>query len=89
MIIILGAVSHAKVGLVRDHLDHRVKEYMVAHYCQQHHTEEDYGGPLFEPNSLVGLPMKGIEGHWMSDETTATWTRIIVAPRREFYYPIE
>ena len=74
-----------KVGGVRNYLHDRMKECMVARYCEG----EPSGESIFESDSLIRLPLDEREDHWMHDETTATWTRIIAVPRKGFYYPSE
>ena len=79
------AICNTKIGMVRNHLQDRLKEYMVAHYCEEEPTDGNSGGSIFASDILMGLPLEEREDHWIHDETTAAWTRIIVVPRKELY----
>ena len=37
----------------------------------------------------MGLQPEETEDHWVRDETSATWTRVIVGPRKLPYHPEE
>ena len=47
------------------------------------------GASIFDYGSPMGLIPGELEDHWVRDLTTATWTRSIVVPRRDFYHPSE
>ena len=83
--MVSDAICNTKVGGVLDYLQDRLTECMVAHYCEDEPTEDNSGESIFESDSLMGLPLEEREDHWIHDETIATWTRIIVVPRKELH----
>ena len=58
---------------------------MVAELCEDDPFDSALGESIFEPGSRMGLQLEESEDHWIRDETTATWTRVIVIPRKTPY----
>jgi len=51
--------------------------------------EAGAGESIFEHGSKMGLLGEEIKDYWIYDSTAATWTRMIVEPRRDYYHPSE
>ena len=62
----------------------------MAQLCEDEEVlKEDVGESIFEPGSRMGLQSEEPEDYWIHDATAATWTRMVIVPRREYYYPEE
>ena len=51
--------------------------------------KEEVGASIFDHGSRMGIIPEESQDYWVRDLTTATWKRLIVVPRREFYHPSE
>ena len=52
-------------------------------------SEAELGASIFDHGSPMGVIPDESADRWGRDLSTATWTRSIVVPRREFYHPSE
>ena len=50
---------------------------------------EDMDESIFDYGSTLGQLPYAERDYWGYDKTAATWTRVIVVPRKEFYHPSE
>ena len=95
------AMGSTKVGEVRKELEKKCERLLMSVLCgedvsgdtrgiQPDRAEsEDPGGSIFDHGSRMGLiPGEDVD-HWLRDEVTATWTRVIRVPRRAMYHPSE
>ena len=82
-------MANTKVGEVREHFHQQLSKCMLAELYEEDPVDADLGESIFEPGSRMGLRFEESEDHWIRDETTATWTRVIVVPRRTLYFPDE
>ena len=81
---IAKSLCSTEVGEVREHFTHHLKRCMFAELCG-----DVVGESIFESGSQMGLQLEETEDHWMRGETSATWTRVIVVPRKSPYHPEE
>ena len=79
--IISEALASTRVGEVRERFLQQLSRCMLAELCEDDPVEADLGESIFEPASRMGLQPEESEDHWIRDETTATWTRVIIVPR--------
>ena len=85
------------VGEVRHFLDRQLGQCLLSELCEDASPEaqlggssgEELGASIFDYGSQMGLIPDEPENYWVRDLTTATWTRFIVIPRKEFYHPSE
>jgi len=93
------AIACTNVGEVRHVLDRRLSQCMMTELCEEESPARvlsrggslgaELGASIFDYGSPMGIIPDESEDHWDRDLTTATWTRSIVVPRREFYHPSE
>ena len=78
------SLSNTEIAEVREHFTHHLQRCMMAELCG-----DVIGESIFESGSQMGLQPEETEDHWIRDETSATWTRVIVVPRKFPYHPEE
>ena len=98
------AIGSTNVGQLRDRLDVQLNQCLLAELVESPGVSgpggndlagvdaglgEDMSESIFDYGSKMGQLPYDEGGCWVYDETTATWTRIIVVPRKEFYHPSE
>ena len=86
------ATACPNVGEARHALDRQLKQRMLSELCEDDDdssNDEEVGASIFDYSSPMGLIPDESGDYWVRDSTTATWTRLITVPRREFYYPNE
>ena len=86
------AIACTNVGEVRHTLDRQLKQCMLSELCEDDDgssNDEEVGASIFAYSSPMGLIPDGSGDYSVRDSTTATWTRFITVPRREFHYPNE
>ena len=95
------AIGSTKVGELRKELEKKCERLLMSVLCGEdvsgdtrglqsdREESEDPGGSIFDHGSRMGLiPGEDVD-HWLRDEVTATWTRVIRVPRRSMYHPSE
>ena len=87
--MISKSLSTTRVGEVMEHFHHHLKKCMMAESCGEDQLGSEVGKSIFEPGSRMCLQTEETEDHWVRDETSATWTRVIVVPRKIPYHPEE
>ena len=63
----------------------------MAELCEDEEAEssDSIGASIFDHESPIGLELDESADRWTRDEASATWTRMIVAPRTIFCRPSE
>ena len=82
--VIAKSLSSTEVGEAREHFTHHLKRCMMVELCG-----DVIGESIFDSGSQMVLQVEETEDHWMRDETSATWARAIVVPRKFPYHPEE
>ena len=85
------ATCCTRVGEVRQALGRCVDECLMAELCEDEEAEssDSIGASIFDHESPIGLELDESADRWTRDEASATWTRLIVIPRKSFCHPIE
>ena len=93
------AIGCSRVGEVRHLLDGRLNQCLMAELCGEDLSsglesiggseapEDDRGASIFDYESQMGVIPEELGDHWIKDSSTASWTRYVVVPRREFCHP--
>jgi hypothetical protein len=81
------------VGPVRDQLGKRLVHSLVEEFVDpavnEPALEDDLEGSIFDYGSSLGLLPADQGDRWVHDAIAATWTRIIVVPRKRSFHPSE